>query len=288
MSARPAPAPDPDVEREVDFGRWVTAVAARWWLPLLGLALGAAIGWAFGVGGSDVFRAQSLVYMGDPLAPSGARVTTLGTTVSSIREIVTSEAAVRRAARVSGLTPAQVRSGIFVSQPSGGGGPRLGQPALVNIGVRGAAPRRVALAANDLAKLAVARTAGYVDAKKQGLRGQIEAASQELESLERRISASLQAAQAPGLSEEAKLVALTNAGVLEQRRSTVIQARSDRQQLLALAENVESPRVVQPAVARKVTAQSRRNTIVVAALLGLVGGLVVALAWDPVAARVRS
>ena len=287
MSARPAPVPEPDAEREVDFGRWVSAVAARWWLPLLGLVLGIALGWALSLGGKDVYRAQSLVYMGDPLAPSGARVATVGTTVSSIREIVTSEAAVRRAARVSGLTPAQVRSGIFVSQPSGGGGPKAGQPALVNVGVRGDAPRKVALAANDLAKLTVARTGGYVDAKIEGLRGQIAAADEELDSLERRIQASLQAAEAPGLSNEARLVALTNAGVLEQRRSTVIQARSDRQQLLALAENVEAPRVLQPAVARKVTAQSRRNAIVVAGVLGLLVGLLAALVWDPVAARLR-
>jgi uncharacterized protein involved in exopolysaccharide biosynthesis len=75
--------------------------------------------------------------------------------------------------------------------------------------------------------------------------------------------------------------------VLEQRRSTVIQARSDRQQLLALAENVEAPRLVEPAVARKVTAQSRRNASVVAGILGFLAGLVVALLWDPVANRVR-
>lgn len=274
-------------EREVDFGRWVSAVAARWWLPIVGFVVGIVLGWLLSVGGEDVYRAQALVSMGDPLAPSGARVTTIGTSVSSVREIVTSEAAVRRAASVSGLTPAEVRRGIFVSQPSGGGGPKAGQPALVNIGVRGDAPRRAAQAANELAKIAVAGTDDYVAAKIEGLRGQIAAADEELDSLERRIQASLAAAQSPGLSDEAKLVALTNAGVLEQRRSTVIQARSDRQQLLALAENVEAPRVVQPAVARKVTAQSRRNSIVVAGVLGLLVGLLAALVWDPVAARVR-
>ena len=89
-------------EREVDFGRWVSAVAARWWLPVVGFVVGIALGWALSVGGEDVYRAQALVSMGDPLAPSGARVTTIGTSVSSVREIVTSEAAVRRAARSRG------------------------------------------------------------------------------------------------------------------------------------------------------------------------------------------
>ncbi len=69
-------------EREVDFGRWVSAVAARWWLPVVGFVVGIALGWALSVGGEDVYRAQALVSMGDPLAPSGARVTTIGTSVS--------------------------------------------------------------------------------------------------------------------------------------------------------------------------------------------------------------
>jgi uncharacterized protein involved in exopolysaccharide biosynthesis len=36
-----------------------------------------------------------------------------------------------------------------------------------------------------------------------------------------------------------------------------------------------------------VTAQSRRNAIVVAGVLGLLVGLLAALVWDPIAARVR-
>lgn len=287
MSSRPAPVTELDAEREVDFGRWVSAVAARWWLPLLGLVLGLALGWALSLGGKDVFRAQALVYMGDPVAPSGARVPTLGTTVGSIREIITSEAAVRRAARVSGLTPQQVRAGIFVQQPSNGGGPRAGEPALVNIGVRGDAPRRVALAANELAKITMARTDDFVAPKIASLENQIRAANDELDSLNRRIEASLRTADAAGLSDEAKLVASMNAGVLESRRSTVVQSKAEREQLLSFAQTVEAPRLIEPAVARKVTAQSRRNASVVAGVLGLLAGLVAALLWDPVATRIR-
>ena len=60
-------------EREVDFGRWVSAIAARWWLPVVGFVVGIALGWALSVGGEDVYRAQALVSMGDPLAPSWLR-----------------------------------------------------------------------------------------------------------------------------------------------------------------------------------------------------------------------
>jgi uncharacterized protein involved in exopolysaccharide biosynthesis len=280
MSARP----DLAAEQEIEFGRYAARVAARWWLPLLGLVAGLVLGYGISVGGEDVFRAQALVYLGDPLAPSGARVETYSTNPGNIREIVTSEAAVRNAARVSGLEAADVRAGIFVS-PISGSSSRTGQPSLVNVGVRGEAPRKVRDAANELARLAVAGSDDYVQAKIQALRTQITSSEEEEQSLERRIEASLESVRTGSLSPVEELVALTNAGVLEQRRSTVLQARSDRQQLLALAEDVERPRVVEPAVPRKVTAQSQRNSIVAAGVLGLLVGLAVALAWDPLAGR---
>lgn len=271
-------------EQEIEFGRYAARVAARWWLPLLGLVVGLLAGYAVSVGGDDVFRAQALVYLGDPLAPSGARVETYSTSPGNIRELVTSEAAVRNAARVSRLDAPDVRNGIFVS-PVSGSSSRTGQPSLVNVGVRGDAPQKVRDAANELARIAVAQSDDYVQAKIEALQTQIASSEQELQSLERRIEASLQAVGTGSLSPAEELVALTNAGVLEQRRSTALQARSDRQQLLALAENVERPRVVEQAVPRKVTAQSQRNSIVAAGVLGLLVGLAAALAWDPLAGR---
>src|SRR3712207_7348363 len=55
-------------------------------------------------------------------------------------------------------------------------------------------------------------------------------------------------------------------------------------QNLALAENVERARIVEGAVARKATAQSRRNRIVVGAVLGLLAGLAAAFARESVSA----
>ena len=37
-------APDLDAEREVDLGRWRRAVVRLWWLPVLGLIIGAVAG----------------------------------------------------------------------------------------------------------------------------------------------------------------------------------------------------------------------------------------------------
>ena len=67
----------------------------------------------------------------------------------------------------------------------------------------------------------------------------------------------------------------------EQRRGTVQQELFQNQQLLSLAENVEKSKVVQPAVASKTTATSRRNAAAIGALIGLLLGALVAAVLDP-------
>jgi uncharacterized protein involved in exopolysaccharide biosynthesis len=54
---RPRTQPDPEPEREVDFSRYLDALVARWWLPVAGLIIGAAIGYFLALGSKDVYRA---------------------------------------------------------------------------------------------------------------------------------------------------------------------------------------------------------------------------------------
>jgi hypothetical protein len=68
------------------------------------------------------------------------------------------------------------------------------------------------------------------------------------------------------------------------------QAQTDKlqtSQLLLQAKQVEKPSILTGAASQKVTARSRRNTVVVAALIGLILGALAALLWDGLAARLR-
>ena len=58
-------------------------------------------------------------------------------------------------------------------------------------------------------------------------------------------------------------------------------------QLLLLAKQVESPAIQSGAASNKITARSRRNTVVIGALIGLIIGAIAALFWDRGAALVR-
>ncbi len=65
----------------------------------------------------------------------------------------------------------------------------------------------------------------------------------------------------------------------------VLDDQLQAKQLLIQAQEVERPQVLTRAAAVKTTARSRRNSVVVAAFLGLILGLIAALVWEPLARR---
>ena len=290
LRRRPAPAPpDLDAETEIDLGRYAAVVAARWWLPLLGLLAGVVAGYVLALGGGDVYRARALVFLGVPLAPGGAgQVQGLQTNPTFLRETVNSEAVIRRVAADAGLRPAELRGRISAQPATATGAARALQQPLVNVTVTGEAGAKVAEAANALARIVVDEVDDYSEAKIRGLRAQIEQANDELRTIDEELAATRRALREPGMSATDRLFVLTLFGQTQQRRTTLQHEVLDREQQLSLAEENERARVVHPAVARKTTAQSRRNSLVVGGAIGLLVGLVAALTWDAVARRVRS
>jgi uncharacterized protein involved in exopolysaccharide biosynthesis len=274
-------------EADVDLGRHVAAVASRWWLLLVGFIVGVLIALLFSVGGKDVYRAAALVYPGQPLSPSSAQIQSIATNPSTIGQIVRSEAALRRAASASGYGSAgKLRRSTSVQAVSGNVA-RSGQVQLVNIVVTGDAPRKTSAAANALAKNVLPRISHLADTKIAALRAQIAADQEELAGIDDRVERTQGALDRAGLTPTEQLVLLNLIGLAEQRRTTVQDDLGTRQQLLAQAIDVERARIVEPAVARKVTAQSRRNQLIVGGAIGLLAGLAAALLWDPAARRVR-
>src|SRR6266536_2999734 len=125
------PVPDLDAEAEVDLGRYGAALLMRWWLLLAGLVAGAVVGYLTTLGGTQFFRAQAVVYMGQPLGVSSTPVQALNTNPSSARSIVTSESTIERAAAKSGLSASRIRSGASVTAVQGSL-PKLGQTPVVH------------------------------------------------------------------------------------------------------------------------------------------------------------
>ena len=287
MSSRDT-TPDPDAEREVDLRSVWERIAARWWLPVLGLVLGAVVGFALALGGGKVYEAETLVAMGQPFSPNGgAPVQSFLTNARAVSEIVRSESALEQAARAADLPVRALRGNVSsaIVGASGPGARPTGAP-LVTIKVIAAQPLKAERAADSLAKEVIERTsAKYVDTKIEAFNDQLESIQEQLNTLVPRIAQLEQAVNEPGLSSLDKLVLVSSLDNAQARRGQLLDLQSDVQQQLALAENVEKAQVVEPAAAVKTTARSGRNGALVGALLGLLVGCVAALLADPFLAR---
>src|SRR5919197_4225628 len=96
---RTAPPPPELADDEVDLGRYWASVAARWWLPLLGLVLGAIVGYLIALGGGSTYRAQAVVSLGTPPAVGGGVLPSVQTNAAAGRQIVPAGPTEERGAR---------------------------------------------------------------------------------------------------------------------------------------------------------------------------------------------
>jgi uncharacterized protein involved in exopolysaccharide biosynthesis len=278
--------PEVDDEREVDLGRYLDALIARWWLPVLGLIIGVALGYLVSASSKEVWRAQATVYAGSPYAPNGSTPITnaLSTNQSTITRIVKSEETIQEVARASGMQPRKLREGIATQRLASGLG-RLVPSQLYLITVKGDDRGPTQEAARALSDRVVQRVGGYARGKIDGFRRQLSSLNKQLEAVDAQVSESQAQLAGARLSGVERLVAVNSLQLLEQRRGAIEEDRTEKLQLLSLAEEVELPRALDRAVAVKTTARSTRNTVAIAGFLGLLLGFFAALLWEPVTSR---
>jgi hypothetical protein len=281
--------PDPDAEREVDLRSAWTRITARWYLPVAGLVIGAILGVLASVGGGDLYRARTLLYLGQPFTTSGGgQIQSLATNPKTVSQIIRSEAALRAASEASGLTLGQLRGRVTSAAVVSAGQGKNVSP-LVEITVDAAAPGKAEKASSSLANSVISVVSTYVDQKIALLNKQIASSKAELTDIDKRISNAVAQQQAvigdKTISSTDKLIAISTSNntisFSEQRRGTVQQELFQNQQLLSLAENVEKSKIVQGALASKTTATSRRNAALIGALIGLLLGALAAAIADP-------
>ena len=123
-SERPRTQPDPEPEREVDFSRYLDALVARWWLPVAGLIIGAAIGYFVALGGKDVYRAQATVYVGHAVRRrAGQLIQTPATNPNTVGQIARGQGTMQQVAQASGMSVRELRAGVS-TRPIKSGAPK--------------------------------------------------------------------------------------------------------------------------------------------------------------------
>ncbi len=297
LRERPVRPNAPLEEEEVDVGGLGRAIAARWWLPVLGLLAGVAVGYALSLGGGTFYRAQTLLFVGQPIFPSGSGQIpqNLAANPNAISAIIRSEVAIAEAARRSGLRPGQLR-GRVSSEParqSGVTGRSTGSGSVLYVTVQGSAPRKIERAADVLTARVIRNVSPYVDSKIETLRTRRVLARRNLNGVVDRLSVArglqTEALENRGLGDIERLILITNLqsqiSAAEARQATIEDRLLDIGQLLSLANTIERSYVIAPARAVETTARSTRTSVLAAAVIGLILGLFAALAWEPLRAR---
>ena len=102
----------PEAEQEVDLGRYWSFVVARWWLPIVGLVVGAAIGYVIALGASEQFSASATIYLGTPYSLGNVQLSSPQTNPSTVNALIHSEEFIQNAAAAAATTPEAIRDGI--------------------------------------------------------------------------------------------------------------------------------------------------------------------------------
>src|SRR6266571_448609 len=185
--------PDLDAEQEVDLGRYWRAIVTRWWLAGAGFVIGAIVGYLISLGGSQLFKAASTVYLGQPYSIIGGTLLQgPQTNPATVSVIVHSEEAIDKAAHAAGMPPSRLRGSISsktvaTASTSVGGSKTIANP-LVSISVRASSRRRARLATNALANQVVQKLALFTKEKIAGLKRRIANDQDAIDALRRQAS----------------------------------------------------------------------------------------------------
>jgi hypothetical protein len=290
-----SPQEDLEGEREVDLASVWQRIKARWWLPLVGVLVGAFVGLLLSVSGGSVWRAQTIVYLGQPFAPlGGGQIQSLATNPRTVGDIIRSEASLEAASRKSGIPKSRLRSSISTKELVAVGQARGINP-LMEIAVKASGRHRSEVAADVLARRVVDAVSVYVKDKVDLLEKQVTTSQAQLDAVTARIAAAQQQQdelinnRSIPLEQRLLLSANLNAVITtaDARRTSLQDDLFEASQLLNLANSVEASRIVEPAAASKTTARSSRTSIVVGAFIGFIVGLIAAIAAEPILARRR-
>jgi hypothetical protein len=283
-------------EQEVDLASAWQRLKLRWWLPVGGLVIGAVAGIMLALSGGTVWRAETIVYLGQPFAAlGGGQIQSLATNPRTVGEIARSESVLQAISKETGIPVAKLRSSVSTRELLTAGQARGINP-LMEIAVKGTQPRRLEQAADALAERVVENVSRFVIEKTTLLEGQVAQSEAQLEAVNERIrsaqeqQAQVLANQSLPLGERLLLTANLNSVITtaDARRAAIQDQLFQARQLLNQAENVEASRVVEPAAAAKTSARSSRTSLLVGALVGLLLGAIVALAMEPIVARRRA
>jgi len=292
----------PTPPREVRVTDYARRVVRRWYIVVACVVIAVGLVFLHKVSGStNQATATASVYLGQPLSAGGGPIPQTPQSNSGIAvTFVKSTPTLANAAKASGLTAKRLQGhvSVLVSSASAGGtagsaSKATGGSPTISITVEGPWSRqRVQAATESLANSLIGFENRYTDIKRRQLKARIAAEQAEVKQLQAavdRANAALQEVDRSGLSSTEKVAASASWGQIlatsTQQLGDVSTQLPNDQIALAGVDAIESAQMISDAQGRQVSAVRRRSSFVVAAFIGFIVGVGLALLWDELRAR---
>jgi uncharacterized protein involved in exopolysaccharide biosynthesis len=288
--SRPAtgepPATDLGAEREIDLRAVWGGIRRQWWVVVAGVVAGIVLGALYSLSGGTSYEATAQIAPGQAFSPGGSQVLTYLTNPAAIHAIATSPATLEQAASKAGVTPRQLAGNVSTDAVNSEGTPTQRQAVLVQITVHHNKKKKAEDAANAIAEVVRRTTTSrYVRQSLAIYNTRINNYNARLKTLQQRIDVLTEALAQPGLTLNESLLLAIQLDQAQGIQGQTIDSLTQTQQQQILAEDVQRTQIIQDARAVKTSARSRRTSILIGALIGLIGGLVAALVVDRRAGR---
>jgi capsular polysaccharide biosynthesis protein len=278
------PQTDPGTERDVDLARWRAAITRRWWIVAAGAVLGIVVGGLYSLSGGSVYEASVLLAPSQAFSPSGAPVLSYTSSPRAINALAVDESTLTKVAKQAGVSVSQLRGHVSTTTISTGAGAAAARgTVLIQITVQLPKPKETAIAAEALGDLIVkASTGPYVTQSITTLKTDLASNRAQLVSVAHLITAYNLALQDKSLTDIERLLLVQQVDNTLLRQGNLNDKIENQTQQLTLAENIELASIIspKPVEAVKTTARSRRNSILVALLIGLIVGGIAAIVAD--------
>jgi hypothetical protein len=288
---------------EVRVSDYFRRAVRRWYVIVFAIVVAVAVVYLHGVSkASGQATATASVYLGQPFSPGGSSVLTqtpLSNPSISIT-YVTAPRQIAAAAKAAGIDHRNLRSHVIATSSGGatsaaakaaGGG---GAPT-ISITVAGSFTRAKAqIAANTLAQALIAYANRYTALKAKLVTARVVTEKSQLAALQevqQRAQSNLKAIDASAEAPLSKVAAespyVSDLSVAAQQIGALTENLTNDQVALVATRDIESAQFIARATGHKVTTKTRRSSLLIAAMVGLILGVALALAWEALAARPR-
>jgi hypothetical protein len=269
---------------------YVERVVRRWYIVVLAIVAAVLLVLLRGISTGDQSEASATIYLGQQIGTAQTAVDNApATNPTAAVQFLTSEGALRKGAAAAGVPVERLRDRVaarIVTPPTGTKVGPFGPS--VELDVRGPLTRRQVTAAVSAMSEALMTEAGsFQRVKKELIEQQITTAKAEIESVERLLrdaQRNLNTIATSDLSPVEKATVSSTYATLISGYTTRIGERtsqlSELQLNLRSAEELEDPSYLSAPESRRIGATTTRSGVVVAAIIGLIIGAGLALAWD--------